>query len=111
MNHADKVVMILQDINLDPEVFKQFKNLNQQDVTDQLAQFGMTPEDVLQKIMADPELARAFTNPTVQQAIMEAQSDPTAIAKYMDNPDIMMVRLFFLILSIRRLISWWASSK
>lgn len=81
----------LQDINLDPEVFKQFKNLNQQDVTDQLAQFGMTPEDVLQKIMADPELARAFTNPTVQQAIMEAQSDPTAIAKYMDNPDIMMV--------------------
>ena len=81
----------MQDINLDPEVFKQFQNLNQQDVTDQLAQFGMTPEDVLQKIMADPELARAFTNPTVQQAIMEAQSDPTAISKYMDNPDIMMV--------------------
>ena len=34
-------------------------------------QIGLTPEEVISKIMANPDVAMAFQNPRVQQAIME----------------------------------------
>jgi hypothetical protein len=34
-------------------------------------QIGLTPEEVISKIMANPDVALAFQNPRVQQAIME----------------------------------------
>lgn len=35
------------------------------------AQVGMTPEEVVSKIMANPEVAVAFQNPKIQTAIMD----------------------------------------
>lgn len=67
------------------------QGINSQEVTDQLAQFGMTPADVVQRIMGDPELAQAFSKPKVQQAVMELQNDSMAIMKYQNDPDVMMV--------------------
>ena len=37
-------------------------------------QIGLTPEEVISKIMANPDVAMAFQNPRVQQAIMEVSS-------------------------------------
>ena len=34
-------------------------------------QIGLTPEEVISKIMANPDVAMAFQNPRVQQAIMD----------------------------------------
>lgn len=34
-------------------------------------QIGLTPEEVISKIMANPEVAMAFQNPKVQAAIMD----------------------------------------
>jgi hypothetical protein len=55
------------------------------------AQLGMKPEDVMTKIMANPELAQAFQNPKVQAAIMDCSSNPANIAKYQNDPEIMTV--------------------
>ena len=83
--------MLRQGANLNPDVYKQMQGINSQEVTDQLAQFGMTPADVVQRIMGDPELAQAFSKPKVQQAVMELQNDSMAILKYQNDPDVMMV--------------------
>ena len=37
-------------------------------------QIGLTPEEVISKIMANPEVAMAFQNPKVQAAIMDVCS-------------------------------------
>ncbi len=47
---------------------------------------------VINRIMAEPDLAAAFQKPKVMQAIMESQQNPMAIMKYQDDPDVMMVR-------------------
>lgn len=36
-------------------------------------QIGLTPEEVVAKIMANPEVAVAFQNPKVQAAIMDVR--------------------------------------
>jgi hypothetical protein len=80
-----------QGANLDPAMYEQLKGVNAAEVTDQLAKFGMTPTDVMQKIMGDPELAEAFQKPHVQKAIMESQSNPEKMNEYWDDPDVMLV--------------------
>lgn len=47
---------------------------------------------VLQKIMADPELAMAFSNPKVQEAVMDVSTNPMNIVKYQNEPDVLKVR-------------------
>ena len=76
------------------------QGINSQEVTDQLAQFGMTPGDVVSKIMSDPELAQAFSKPKVQQAVMELQNDNMAILKYQNDPDVMLVSSHFHFLTL-----------
>lgn len=38
-------------------------------------QIGLSPEEVVSKIMANPEVAMAFQNPRVQAAIMDVCSN------------------------------------
>lgn len=38
-------------------------------------QIGLTPEEVISKIMANPEVAMAFQNPKVQAAIMDVSQN------------------------------------
>lgn len=38
-------------------------------------QIGLSPEEVISKIMANPEVAMAFQNPRVQAAIMDVCSN------------------------------------
>ncbi|KAK8952334.1 hypothetical protein KSP39_PZI004503 [Platanthera zijinensis] len=56
-----------------------------------LNQIGLTPEEVISKIMANPDVALAFQNPKVQAAIMDCSQNPLSIAKYQNDKEVMDV--------------------
>ncbi|KAL4341888.1 hypothetical protein GQ457_08G015000 [Hibiscus cannabinus] len=66
-------------------------DLNSPDVKQQFDQIGLTPEEVISKIMANPEVAIAFQNPRVQAAIMDCSQNPLSIAKYQNDKEVMDV--------------------
>ncbi|KAG1370016.1 protein TIC 40, chloroplastic [Cocos nucifera] len=66
-------------------------NLSSPDVKKQFDQIGLTPEEVISKIMANPEVAMAFQNPRVQAAIMDCSQNPLSIAKYQNDKEVMDV--------------------
>ena len=66
-------------------------DVNSPEVQEQFAAMGMTPQDAISKLMGDPELAMAFQNPKIQQAVMDCSSNPNNIMKYQNDPEIMNV--------------------
>ncbi|KAL3754974.1 hypothetical protein ACJRO7_002108 [Eucalyptus globulus] len=66
-------------------------DLSSPEVKQQFDQIGLTPEEVISKIMANPEVAMAFQNPRVQQAIMDCSQNPLSIAKYQNDKEVMDV--------------------
>ena len=66
-------------------------DVNSPEVQAQFAAMGMTPQDAISKLMGDPELAMAFQNPKIQQAVMDCSSNPNNIMKYQNDPEIMSV--------------------
>ncbi|KAJ4826706.1 hypothetical protein Tsubulata_023395 [Turnera subulata] len=66
-------------------------DLNSPEVKQQFDQIGLTPEEVISKIMANPDIAMAFQNPRVQQAIMECSQNPLNITKYQNDQEVMDV--------------------
>ncbi|WOL00887.1 protein TIC 40, chloroplastic [Canna indica] len=72
------------------ESLKNF-NLSSPEVKQQFEQIGLTPEEVISKIMANPDVAMAFQNPKVQAAILDCSQNPLSIAKYQNDKEIMDV--------------------
>ncbi|CAL1405805.1 unnamed protein product [Linum trigynum] len=66
-------------------------DLDSPEVKQQFDQIGLTPEEVISKIMANPDVAMAFQNPRVQQAIMDCSQNPMSIAKYQNDKEVMDV--------------------
>ncbi len=66
-------------------------DMNAPEVQAQFDQMGMKPEDVISKIMSNPEMTVAFQNPRVQAAIMDCSTNPMNITKYQDDKEIMDV--------------------
>lgn len=66
-------------------------DLNSPDVKQQFDQIGLSPEEVISKIMANPDVAMAFQNPRVQAAIMDCSQNPMNIAKYQNDKEVMDV--------------------
>lgn len=66
-------------------------DLNSPQVKQQFDQLGLTPEEVISKIMSTPDLATGFQNPRVQQAMMECSQNPWNIAKYQNDKEVMDV--------------------
>ncbi|XP_043722452.1 protein TIC 40, chloroplastic-like [Telopea speciosissima] len=77
----------------DNQVMDSLKNfdLSSPEVKQQFDQIGLTPEEVISKIMANPEVAMAFQNPRVQAAIMDCSQNPLSIAKYQNDKEVMDV--------------------
>ncbi|KAJ7964359.1 protein TIC 40, chloroplastic [Quillaja saponaria] len=77
----------------DNQMMDSLKNfdLSSPEVKQQFDQIGLTPEEVISKIMANPEVAMAFQNPRVQAAIMECSQNPLSIAKYQNDKEVMDV--------------------
>jgi hypothetical protein len=71
-----------QGATLDPSVKAMLGGVNGEDVNARLAELGVTPADMLQRIMGEPELAAAIQKPKVMQAIMEMQTNPMAFMDY-----------------------------
>ncbi|KAL3513502.1 hypothetical protein ACH5RR_026219 [Cinchona calisaya] len=66
-------------------------DLNSPEVKQQFDQIGLIPEEVISKIMANPDVAMAFQNPRVQAAIMDCSQNPLSIAKYQNDKEVMDV--------------------
>ncbi|CAA7404608.1 unnamed protein product [Spirodela intermedia] len=66
-------------------------DLSSPEVKQQFEQIGLTPEEVISKIMANPDVALAFQNPRVQAAIMDCSQNPFSIAKYQNDKEVMDV--------------------
>ncbi|CAL8464572.1 g4107 [Coccomyxa elongata] len=86
-----EAMMEQQGMNLDPNMMNMMKDLDSSEMNKQLETLGLSPSEVINKIMAEPDLAAAFQKPKVMQAIMESQSNPLAIMNYQDDPDVMLV--------------------
>jgi len=77
----------------DNRMMESFKNfdLSSNEVKQQFEQIGLTPEEVVSKIMANPDVAMAFQNPKVQAAIMDCSQNPMSITKYQNDKEVMDV--------------------
>ncbi|GBG89638.1 hypothetical protein CBR_g49427 [Chara braunii] len=73
------------------DMMKNF-NLSSNEVKQQFDQIGMKPEDVISKIMANPDIAVAFQSPKVQAAIMDCSQNPLNISKYQNDRERLMCR-------------------
>ena len=60
----------------------------QDKVNQQFNDLGLKPEDVISKVMSDPELASGFSNPKVQAAIIDISQNPMNIVKYQNDPEV-----------------------
>ncbi|GFR46931.1 hypothetical protein Agub_g8579 [Astrephomene gubernaculifera] len=85
--------MFAQQNVMSPQMMDMMKNMdfNQDKVNKQFAELGLKPEDVISKVMANPELAAGFSNPKVQAAIIDISANPMNIMKYQTDPEIMKV--------------------
>ncbi|CAI5485621.1 unnamed protein product, partial [Closterium sp. Naga37s-1] len=72
------------------DMMKSF-DLNSPEVKDQFSQLGMSPEDVVGKIMSNPKLAAAFQNPRLQAAILDVSSNPVNWTKYQNDAEVMEI--------------------
>lgn len=81
------------DAAWDNRMMESLKNfdLSSQEVKQQFEQIGLTPEEVVSKIMANPDVAMAFQNPKVQAAIMDCSQNPMSITKYQNDKEVMDV--------------------
>ncbi|RAL54986.1 hypothetical protein DM860_013682 [Cuscuta australis] len=77
----------------DTQMMDTLKNfdLNSPDVKQQFDEIGITPEEVISKIMANPDVAMAFQNPRIQAAIMDVSQNPYNIGKYQSDKEVMDV--------------------
>ncbi|KAK4433621.1 protein, chloroplastic [Sesamum alatum] len=66
-------------------------DLSSPEIKQQFDQIGLSPEEVISKIMANPDVAMAFQNPRVQAAIMDCSQNPLSIAKYQNDKEVMDV--------------------
>ncbi|KXZ55944.1 hypothetical protein GPECTOR_2g1495 [Gonium pectorale] len=78
---------------MSPQMMEMMKGMdfNQDKVNKQFAELGLKPEDVISKVMSNPELAAGFSNPRVQAAIMDISQNPMNIMKYQTDPEVMKV--------------------
>lgn len=77
----------------DNRMMESLKNfdLSSNEVKQQFEQIGLSPEEVVSKIMANPDVAMAFQNPKVQAAIMDCSQNPMSITKYQNDKEVMDV--------------------
>lgn len=78
---------------MSPQMADMMKSMdfNQDKVNAQFNELGLKPEDVISKVMSNPELAQGFSNPKVQAAIIDISQNPMNVMKYQNDPEIMKI--------------------
>uniref|UniRef100_A0A165XK54 Protein TIC 40, chloroplastic n=1 Tax=Daucus carota subsp. sativus TaxID=79200 RepID=A0A165XK54_DAUCS len=95
--HRQQLQDMLNSMGGNPEWDNRLKDslqnfdLSSPEVKEQFDQIGLTPEEVISKIMSNPDVAMAFQNPRVQAAIMDCSQNPLSIAKYQNDKEVMDV--------------------
>ena len=56
-----------QGMSMDPSMMNMMKDLDGAEMNKQLETLGLSPSEVINKIMAEPDLAAAFQKPKVMQ--------------------------------------------
>jgi STI1 domain len=77
-----------------PPAVQELMNSGEMNPDKMKAQFdamGMTPEEFIQKVMSDPDLATSMTKPSVMAAIAECTQNPMNIFKYQADEEVMRV--------------------
>ena len=64
-------------------------DVNSPEVKAQFEQMGMTPEEMMTKVMSNPRLMELMMKPKVMAAIMDLQNNPANIQKYLNEPEVM----------------------
>jgi hypothetical protein len=64
-------------------------DVNSPEVKAQFEQMGMTPEEMMTKVMSNPRLMELMMKPKVMAAIMDLQTNPANIQKYLNEPEVM----------------------
>ncbi|CAN6872775.1 unnamed protein product [Brassica oleracea] len=72
------------------ETLKNF-DPNSPEVKQGFDQLGLTPEEVISKIMENPDVSMAFQNPRVEAALMDCSENPMNIMKYQNDKEVMDV--------------------
>lgn len=65
------------------------KYMNSDVVKQQFEQIGLSPEEVVGKILANPDIAASLQNPRVVEAIMDCSQNPLNITKYQNDKEVM----------------------
>lgn len=60
----------------------------QGDMFKKIEDMGMDPNEMMGKLMGDPDLLALMTKPNVAAALMDIQKDPQSAFKYMSDPDV-----------------------
>jgi hypothetical protein len=71
---------LIKDADMNPDKMKA-----------QFDAIGMSPEEFVQKVMSDPDLATSMTKPSVMAAIAECTKNPMNIFKYQNDEEVMRV--------------------
>lgn len=71
-----------------PEMKDMMASMDSEKMSKQFDALGMTPEQMMQKVMSDPELATMMTKPNVMTALMEMNKNPMAMFKYQSDPEV-----------------------
>ncbi|KAL9229050.1 hypothetical protein vseg_004566 [Gypsophila vaccaria] len=76
-----------------PGTMESLKNFdfNSPEVKQQFSEIGLTPEEAMSRIISNPDIAMAFQNPKIQQAMMDFSQNPMNIMKYQNDKEVMDV--------------------
>jgi len=76
-----------------PELLQQIKGFQNQvdspQMKSQLESMNVSPDILMQKLMAEPEVVAMMQKPNVMQAVLDLQKDPANMSKYMNDPEVM----------------------
>ena len=80
-------------MSMNPQMMQMMQQMDfsQEKVQQQFSELGLKPEDVISKVLENPELASGFANPKVQAAIFDISQNPMNVMKYQEDPEIMKV--------------------
>ncbi|KAI8467314.1 MAG: hypothetical protein J3K34DRAFT_38776 [Monoraphidium minutum] len=80
-------------MTMSPQMMQMMQQMDfsQDKVQQQFSELGLKPEDVISKVLENPELASGFANPKVQAAIFDISQNPMNVVKYQEDPEIMKV--------------------
>ena len=75
-------------MSMDPSMMSMMKDLDGAEMNAQLETLGLSPSEVINKIMAEPDLAAAFQKPKVMQVRRDSFTRERSVCALMDTSEL-----------------------